>query len=396
MDNLGDILRRATAAPRALTADELAALLALAAPDEVAALRAAAYEVKTRHVGRVVSLRGLVEAGNVCAKNCYYCGIRRGNKNIGRFQLTKDEILRAAEDVVRMRYGSLVLQSGETESETHTEFIEDVLISITRMTGGGLGVTLSLGEQSPETYRRWREAGARRYLLRIETSDPALYATLHPATHSYGRRLACLRSLRECGYQVGSGVMCGLPGQDFRSLARDIGFFAEMDFDMLGTGPYIPHRDTPMGRIINDESRIKNYAGSGKKLKNAGETESFIIRHSPLLISLNMISVARLYLHDVNIASTTALQTLAPDGREQGLLAGANVIMPNVTDTSYRRRYQLYDGKPGLDENSGQIRGALAASIARIGETINWDTPGDSPHFAKRVESVEKTTGQCR
>ena len=359
MEKFSSLLARAVAAPRVLSADELAVLIGAEEPGEVAALRAAAYGVKVRNSGKVVSLRGLIEAGNVCAKDCFYCGIRKSNANVARFGLSADEILRAAEDVARMRYGSIVIQSGEIESEAHTAFFEDVLRRINGI--GVFGITLSLGEQSPDTYRRWREAGANRYLLRIETSDPEIYAKLHPARgHSFARRLACLRSLRECGYQTGTGVMCGLPGQDCASLARDIAFFAAEDIDMIGMGPYIPHRDTP----LFDVARFSN-------------TDA-------LRLGLNMISTARLHLHDVNIAATTALQALAADGREQGLLAGANVVMPNTTDVSYRRRYQLYDGKPGLDENSEQSRASLVASIERIGESINRDDPGDSPHYAKR------------
>ena len=344
-------------------------LLAASTPSKIAELRAAAYEVKLREIGRGVSLRGLIEIGNVCAKDCHYCGIRKSNRNVERFRLSKDEIIRSAKSVIEMRYGSLVLQSGEIESEEHTAFIEDVLREIMTLSNGALGVTLSLGEQTPETYRRWREAGASRYLLRIETSSPSLYARLHPADgkHSFERRRACLRSLRECGYQVGSGVMCGLPGQTLDDLARDIEFFAEENLDMIGMGPYIPHHETPL------------FSVKGQGLTVNGHW-------SILNLALNMISVTRLRLPDVNIAATTALQTLAPDGREQGLLAGANVIMPNVTDTSYRRRYQLYDGKPSLDENAEQIRAALTASVSAIGEHILWDQRGDSPHFFKHAQ----------
>ena len=361
---LEDILSRAMAQPRAITAEELARLLALEAPDELALLRGAAYEVKLRHIGRRVSMRGLIEASNVCGKDCFYCGIRRGNAGVGRFQLSKEEIISAAEANMRQHYGSLVIQSGEVESEAHTAFIEDVLREIMKLSGGSLGITLSLGEQSRETYRRWHEAGARRYLLRIETSNAELYARLHPADHSYARRRECLRFLRETGYQVGSGVMCGLPGQRVADLANDIVFFADEDLDMIGMGPYIPHHDTPLGAGIEF-------------------TPEFAARQ--LRLGLNMISSTRLFLHDVNIASTTALQALADDGREQGILAGANVVMPNITETVYRRRYQLYENKPCLDENSEQCRSCLAARIEGIGESINWDCHGDSPHFFKRL-----------
>lgn len=363
MNNLNDILDRAKATRQSLTRGELADLISLTDPVDLRALHDAAYEVKLRHVGKVVSMRGIIEMGNLCAKDCFYCGIRKGNAKVERFQLDEDAILRGVKRNLDMEYGSLVLQSGEIESERHTVFIENLLRRITEMSGGKLGITLSLGEQSQETYARWRAAGAHRYLLRIESSNPKLYATLHPADHSFERRVDCLRLLRQCDYQVGSGVMSGLPGQTAEDLADDILFFRDMDLDMIGMGPYIPHHDTPLGKDI-------------------ALTPAYAADH--LRIGLNMISVTRLFLHDVNIASTTALQALADDGREQGILAGANIVMPNITDTEYRRSYQLYENKPCLDENSEQCRYCLARRLEKIGETVNWNERGDSPHYAAR------------
>lgn len=363
MNRIEDLLAKAQTARQALTREEIARLLSLTAAEDLQALRAAAYAVKVRHTGQVVSLRGIVEMGNVCAKNCRYCGIRRGNDQVERFQLDEAEILRAVQRNIDQAYGSLVLQSGEIESEAHTAFIERLLQRIADLSGGTLGITLSLGEQTEDAYARWRAAGAHRYLLRIETSNPRLYAAIHPADHSFERRVECLRLLRKHDYQVGSGVMIGLPGQTVDDLAGDILFFREIDLDMVGMGPYIPHRDTPMGQGLD-------------------WTPTFAAEQ--LRLGLNMIAVTRLFLHDVNIAATTALQALAPDGREQGVMAGANVIMPNVTDTAYRRHYQLYENKPCLDENAEQCRNCLAGRIQRIGETINWNRRGDSPHYAAR------------
>jgi biotin synthase len=363
MKDLHGILEQARTRRQSLSHDAIVALLSLTDAGEVQALRAAAYDVKVRHIGKVVSMRGIIEMGNVCAKDCHYCGIRKGNAGVTRFQLDEAAILRAVQRNLDHNYGSLVLQSGEIESEAHTAFIERSLRAITAMSGNALGITLSLGEQSEEAYSRWRAAGAHRYLLRIETSNPVLYAQLHPADHSFERRLDCLRLLRTCDYQVGSGVMIGLPGQTCDDLANDIRFFGDMDFDMIGMGPYIPHRDTPLGRGIPF-------------------TPEYAAEH--LRLGLNMISVTRLFLQDVNIAATTALQALAPDGREQGILAGANVIMPNITETEYRRSYQLYENKPCLDENAEQCRNCLAGRIAGIGETINWNRRGDSPHYDAR------------
>ena len=355
-----ELLEKAAAAPRALTHRELVEVLTW--PD-ANALFNAAYAVKCREIGKLVSFRGLIEFGNICEKDCYYCGIRKSNSNVHRYRMDADEIVREAEWARAQGYGSLVLQSGELTGEANVEFVEGILKRIHAFGGDDFGVTISLGEQSEETYRRWREAGAHRYLLRIETSNPELYAKLHPADHSWERRKECLRALRRCGFQVGTGVMSGLPGQTPDDLAADIEFFAAEDVDMIGMGPYIPHPDTPL---------VTTGLVATKAPKNRLE------------LGLRMIAAARLYLHDVNIAAATALQALDPEGREKGLQAGANVIMPNVTETRYRADYQLYAGKPCLNENSSLCRGCLERRIDAIGETILWNKRGDSPHFRKR------------
>ena len=356
------LLEKAKSSPRALDREELTCLLLHAEPE---ALFRAAYEVKLRTIGKRVSLRGLIEMGNLCSKDCLYCGIRKSNRNTTRFQLDEDSVIRMAEWAYNAHYGSIAIQSGEIESEAHTALIERILLRIRDLSVGKLGVTLSLGEQTEEVFRRWREAGAHRYLLRIEESNPRLYAQLHPAGHDFARRSGCLDLLRKLDYQVGSGVMIGLPGQTAEDLANNILFFAEKDLDMIGMGPWLPHPETPMG-------------------KDFADTPEF--RKKQLDLGLRMIAVTRLYLHNVNIAATTALQTLAPDGRERGLLAGANVIMPNVTDTQYRANYQLYTGKPSLDENSDETRQKLQDSIRAIGEEIIWDQRGDSPRYFQRKE----------
>ena len=357
---LPEVLAKAAKAPRALSSGELEFLLSLENPGDLAALYSAAYALKLRCCGKGVAVRGLVEAGNVCAKDCHYCGIRRSNANVRRYALTADEIVAGAEQAKAMGYVALVIQSGEIESEAHTAFIEDVL---RRLAPLGMGVTLSLGEQTEEVFARWRAAGATRYLLRIETSSPALYAKLHPASCSWERRVECLRALRRTGYQVGTGVMCALPGQTVADLARDIEFYAALDVDMIGMGPFIPHPDTPLA---------------------AAEAEVRASFPARLALGLKMIAVTRLYLHDVNIAAATALQALADDGREQGVKAGANVLMPNVTDVAYRRAYQLYENKPCLDENAGLCRACLDRRLAAVGEEILYGQLGDSRHFAAR------------
>ena len=354
---LAALLERAKARPKNLTADELARLVSATDAAGKESIRAAAREVKRRHCGRLVSVRGLVELGNVCAKDCFYCGIRKSNRSLARYRLSVDDVVRMAKTNKDLGYASVVLQGGEIESEENTRFIEECLAGIADL---DLGVTLSLGEQDESVYRRWRDAGATRYLLRIETSNPGLYATLHPADHSWARRRDCLAALRRCGYQVGTGVMCALPGQTAQDLANDIVFYGDVDADMIGMGPYIPHPDTPLA-----------------------ETAPEMPNDERLELGLNMIAATRLYLHDVNIAATTALQALAHDGRERGLLAGANVLMPNVTDVAYRRRYLLYAGKPCLDENASLCRNCLERRVNAIGEVINWNQRGDSPHFFK-------------
>ncbi|MBP5285645.1 MAG: [FeFe] hydrogenase H-cluster radical SAM maturase HydE [Kiritimatiellae bacterium] len=354
------MLEKAAAKPLALTRRELAGILAW--PD-AEALFSAAYAVKIREIGRAVSFRGLIEFSNICAKDCFYCGIRKSNAGTNRYRMDADEIVREARWAFDAGYGSIVLQSGEIESEENTEFVENVLRRIRAFGGDGFGVTASLGEQTEETYRRWREAGAHRYLLRIETSNPALYAKLHPASHSWERRRDCLRALRRCGYQVGSGVMAGLPGQTLDDLAADIEFFAAEDLDMIGMGPYVPHSGTPLG-------------------KDAPWTPQ--VRKERLELGLRMIAATRLYLHDVNIAAATALQAIDPEGREKGLLAGANVIMPNMTGARYRADYRLYDGKPCVGEDAETCRDCIGRRIAALGETVLTNARGDSPHWRKR------------
>jgi len=344
---------------------DLRFILSLEGDAELQRLYRLAYEVKTACVGRKVYLRGLVEVSNICSKDCYYCGIRKSNRQTKRFRMTLAEILAEARWSFEHNYGSVVLQSGEINSPDYAELIEKAVAGIRELSDGRLGMTLSLGEQSEEVYRRWFEAGAHRYLLRIESSDPTLYARLHPADHSFTQRLECLKTLQHLGYQTGTGVMIGLPGQTVNHLINDLLFFRAMDIDMIGMGPYIVHRETPLAEQMPEFTPERQ-----------------------LLMGLKMIAATRLFLKDVNIASTTALQALHPRGRELGLLAGANVIMPNVTDVQYRPSYQLYENKPAINENSEQSRLALEKSIANIGETIAYGEWGDPRHFFARNQSL--------
>ena len=366
MTRLDAILKRALAG-ETLAVDELEYLLALEDPGACGELYRAAYELKLREVGQGVFLRGLIETSNICTRNCLYCGIRRGNSAVRRYELTLDEIVAVAKLAAGFGYGAAVLQGGERSDARFADFVTEAVRRI-RALPQAPALTLSFGEQSFETYRMWREAGAERYLLRIETSDPGLYAELHPEGTFEGRK-AALSRLREAGFQVGTGVMSGLPGQSVAMLARDVEFFRSVDADMIGMGPWIPHHETPLGK-----------AHPGSRAEDLRRLE----------LGLKMIAATRLQLKDVNIASTTALQSISPaDGRERGILAGANVIMPNVGGLEHRADYTLYDGKAGMDENAESTRRMLDESLAAIGEYVRYGVSGTPRHYLKRTGNAE-------
>ncbi len=278
---------------------------------------AAAREVKEK-VGRAETLpRGLIECSNVCAKDCLYCGIRKSNGEVARYRMSEGEILACCDEARRRGYGAIALQAGEVESEANTAFYERILANCR-----DLEVTLSLGEQTESAYRRWKEAGALRYLLRIETSNRALYESIHPASCSFDRRLGCIRTLKRLGYVTGTGVMIGLPGQGVADLARDIAFFAQERVDMVGMGPFVPQASTPLGAAP--------CASAARRVE----------------LALRMIALTRLQLHDVNIVAASALDALdAARGRARAIEAGANVIMPDLTPAARREAYDLYPGK---------------------------------------------------
>ncbi len=350
-------------AGKLLSDTELEYLLGLTNETERNELYKAAYQVKLREIGSRVYFRGLIEVGNRCAKDCYYCGIRAGNRKVERFQLSLEDIKVATEEALELNYGSVVLQSGEREDEAYVAFIEEALTLIRELSGGALGVTLSLGEQTEEVYRRWREAGAHRYLLRIETTNPVLYHKWHPVGCDFERRIGCLELLRKLDYQVGTGVLIGAPGQTLKDLVGDLRFFERQDIDMIGMGPYLVHRDTPMGQEVLE-------ANDGREPDNFD-------------LALNMIAVARLLLEDVNIASTTALHALRSDGRERGVLAGANVMMPNMSPLNHRKDYHLYQNKPTAVDST-LAHTSLVESLRQIGAEVGFGVRGDSCHYAKR------------
>ncbi|PKP53705.1 MAG: [FeFe] hydrogenase H-cluster radical SAM maturase HydE [Bacteroidetes bacterium HGW-Bacteroidetes-1] len=326
-----------------------------------------ALDIKALNVGRKVYLRGLIELSNVCSKNCYYCGIRAENKKVKRYTLTEEEVLHCADFAWRQGFGSLVIQTGEQSGQSFTALIEHLLIKIHQNTRHELSVTLSCGEQPYAVYRRWKDAGADRYLLRIETTNKALYYKIHPndSNHLWETRIEALASLKQAGYQVGTGVMIGLPGQTLDDLANDLLFFRALDVDMVGMGPYIEHSDTPLYSSSHllwpPEERFR--------------------------MGLLMIALLRINMPLINIAASTALETLDPLGRQKGILAGANVVMPNLTPVNSRKNYQLYNNKPNLDKDASISTTNLSAAIADIGETICLSEPGHSLHFLNRIKS---------
>ena len=317
-------LDRTLSAPKNLTFDELAEMLASADEGLWREIFAAAREVKAKCGKTEVLPRGLIETSNICAKDCLYCGIRKGNAKVPRYLIPEEEVVACIDEARQRGYPAVAFQAGEIESEANTAYYERLTAYAVGRAGSmtpPLEVTLSLGEQTKEVYRRWKDAGAMRYLIRIETSNRELYAKIHPAECSFERRLGCIRTLKKLGYVTGSGVMIGLPGQTIRDLANDIVFFGTEDLDMVGMGPYVPVPETPLYHLNVQTSKHLN-------------------------LSLRMIALTRLYLHDINIVAATALEALDPDGgRNRGIEAGANVIMPVLTPAKYRAGYDLYPGK---------------------------------------------------
>ncbi|MBQ8724853.1 MAG: [Oscillospiraceae bacterium] len=318
------------------TADDRLKIL-LEAEQENEVLREAADSVRRKIYGDKVYLRGLIEFTNICRNNCYYCGIRRDNRNINRYRLTEEEILICCYEAYALGYRTFVLQGGE---DMHYKD-KDICSIVCRIKSAfpDCAVTLSIGERSKESYRVYFSAGADRYLLRHETADGEHYRRLHPTEMSLENRKRCLFDLKEIGYQVGSGFMVGSPFQTAESIISDLRFLHELDPDMIGIGPYLTHRDTPFRDHEN---------GS-------------------LSLTLKLISVLRLMFPHALIPATTALGTIHPDGREMGLRAGANVVMPNLSPVRVRKEYSLYDNKICTGEESAQCRTCLERRIESAG-----------------------------
>lgn len=350
-------------AKESYTKSELVELLQVTG-DGRAKLFSKAAGIKEKYLGNKVYLRGLVEMSNVCRKNCLYCGIRSGNQKVNRYNLTDDEIVDAAIFAWKNKYGSIALQAGEISTREFATRVEGLLGKINAATYGELGITLSLGEQNEDTYRRWFQKGGIRYLLRIESSNQELYKKLHPndSLHDYKTRIECLKSLRRVGYQVGSGVMIGLPFQTLEHLADDLLWMQEMDLDMVGMGPYVEHPDTPLFEYRDQLLPV---------------AERFDL-------SLKMTALIRVMMKNINIVAPTALQAIDPLGREKAIKVGANVVMPNITPGAFRNDYKLYENKPCVDDAADDCKNCLDARIQLAGHEVGYGEHGDSPHFYQR------------
>ena len=314
-----------------LTKEEIITLL-LSSDSDV--LFQAANEVRQTYIGNDVYLRALVEFSNICRCNCFYCGLRSENKNISRYRLSKEEILDVAQNATSLGFKTIVLQSGE-DSFYSIDYLSSIISEIKKY---DIAVTLGIGEKTKKEYKVLKDAGADRFLLRIETTDENLYQDLHPHM-SFENRKKCLFDLKELGYETGTGCLVGLPNQTVESLADDILFFKELDADMIGIGPLIIHPDTPLNSFNNG---------------------SFIL-------ALKVMAITRLIMPDINIPATTAMETLNPNGQIIALQSGANVIMPNLTPEKNRNQYQIYPDKFSLSLD------VIKEKIELIGRNVSSD-----------------------
>jgi biotin synthase len=320
-----------------------------------------ADRVRRENVGDEVRLRGLIEISNYCVRQCGYCGLRFGNRELERYRMSEEEILSCVDEAETYGYGTVVLQSGE-DYGIETEWLSGIIRQVKKETR--LAVTLSLGERPGEDLEAWRKAGADRYLLRFETSDEDLYQSIHPSLPGrVSNRLALLQMLKKLGYEVGSGVMIGIPDQTYASLSQDIVFFRKLNLDMIGVGPYLPHPRTPLGQ--GDERRTI------PKEEQVPNTEQ---------MTYKVIALTRIVCPEANIPSTTALATINRErGRELGLMRGANVVMPNLTPQQYRAKYEIYPSKACISEIPSEYHSSLRDRIGAIGRKVGTGR-GDRIH----------------
>lgn len=298
-----------------------------------------ADKIRKENVGDGVHLRGLIEFSNICKSACKYCGLRSPNTKVERYRLEPDEIINYAKQGAELGYKTIVLQSGE-DNYYDVDKMCDIIKGIKKL---DVALTLSIGEKTYDEYKAYKDAGADRYLIRIETTDEKLYKQMHP-NMSLKNRKQCLYDIKSLGYEVGSGCLVGLPNQTIESLADDILFFKELDADMIGIGPFIPHPDTPLKSELNP----KNFD-----------------------MALKVMATVRLLLPDINIPATTAMETINPMGRIIALKSGANVVMPNILDTEHKKKYEIYPNKICLNEHSGKCRNCIEAKIKSIGRYVS-------------------------
>lgn len=296
--------------------------------------------IRKNNVGDSVHLRGLIEFTNICKRQCKYCGLQSGNKNLERYRISKEDIVKYTKNAVSMGFRTIVLQGGEDDYYTTDRMVE-IIKEIKKL---DVALTLSIGERTYEEYKEFKKAGADRYLLRIETTDEKLYQNMHPRA-SYKNRMDCLYNLKKLGYETGTGVLVGLPNQTIESLANDILFFKDLDADMIGVGPFIAHNQTP----LKDEP------------------------NGDFWLALKVMALTRIMLPDINIPATTAMETLHPQGRIIALQSGANVVMPNVTSEFYRAKYEIYPGKICINENPEKCLKCITSKINSIGRTVSTD-----------------------
>ena len=339
MKNLIDKLEK----NQILSKEEFVRLLAISEKDDIDYLTERAKCIRDDIYGKRVFIRGLIEISNYCKNDCYYCGIRRSNKNAQRYRLSKEQILSCCENGYELGFRTFVMQGGE-DAFFKDKVVCDIVSSI-KERYPDCAVTLSLGERSTESYRKMKEAGADRYLLRHETFDNTHYNKLHPVELDPENRKRCLRDLKALGYQTGTGIMVGSPYQTLENIAKDLLFIKELNPEMIGIGPFIPHKDTP----------FKDF--------ESGTME----------MTLRLISILRLLCPKALIPATTALGTISPQGREKGILAGANVIMPNLSPKEDRKKYMLYNDKLSDGEEAAEGLNKLKESMRKIGYEIVED-----------------------
>lgn len=297
-----------------------------------------ADKIRKENVGDEVHLRGLIEFSNICKRTCKYCGLRCENKDIDRYRIEPDDIIFYAQKAVDMGYKTIVFQSGEDEYYSR-ELLCKIIKGIKTL---DVALTLSIGERCFDDYKAFKDCGADRYLIRIETTDKELYKKMHPHM-SFENRVRCLKDLGKLGYEVGTGCLVGLPGQTIESLANDILFFKEINADMVGIGPFIAHPHTPLKDCLNGD----------------------------FTLALKVMALTRILLKNINIPATTAMETLNPNGRIIALQSGANVVMPNVTTTEYRAKYEIYPNKICINENPSQCFNCVSGKIRSIGRSVS-------------------------